>query len=427
MAGRQPIRRVRVVVVDHDGGAMTLRCIESLHASTWDGEQDIVLVDNASSAPVVDEVARRWPDVRVVRCARNLGFAGGANAGIGDLRDVDAVALVNNDAVVRAGWLAPLVAALEHDDRVGAACPKILLSGRYVEVAIASPATHRRRLDRRPLGVRLHDVHAPGGAFHLARGFWGPERGRGGEHQWTNGDARLFAAVGGGDDAAVVRVLLSANGPVPAQVCAGGVDIDAPIGPAPRWITVPVVGEAAVVVNNVGTVVRDDWYGADRGYLEVDRGQYDRSEELEAWCGGAVLLAADHLGACGRFDERLFLYYEDLDLALRGRRRGWRFVLVPDSVVDHDHSATAVSGSDLAEFHKERNRLVVMWRYAPRALALRQTVHYLASTLSYLWRDVVVNVANGDPPTTRIVRRRLRSLASACALRLSAGRRSPSR
>ncbi len=242
MAGRQPIRRVRVVVVDHDGGAMTLRCIESLHASTWDGEQDIVLVDNASSAPVVDEVARRWPDVRVVRCARNLGFAGGANAGIGDLRDVDAVALVNNDAVVRAGWLAPLVAALEHDDRVGAACPKILLSGRYVEVAIASPATHRRRLDRRPLGVRLHDVHAPGGAFHLARGFWGPERGRGGEHQWTNGDARLFAAVGGGDDAAVVRVLLSANGPVPAQVCAGGVDIDAPTAATSRSTAASTTG-----------------------------------------------------------------------------------------------------------------------------------------------------------------------------------------
>ena len=36
------IRRIRVVVVDHDGGELTLRCIESVRATVWDGELDIV-------------------------------------------------------------------------------------------------------------------------------------------------------------------------------------------------------------------------------------------------------------------------------------------------------------------------------------------------------------------------------------------------
>ena len=54
----------------------------------------------------------------------NLGFAGGVNRGLADLDDVDAVALVNSDAFVDPGWLAPLVAALDADDRARGRLPE---------------------------------------------------------------------------------------------------------------------------------------------------------------------------------------------------------------------------------------------------------------------------------------------------------------
>ena len=112
-------------------------------------------------------------------------------------------------------------------------------------------------------------------------------------------------------------------------------------GPDPAWHTVPCAGDPFDVVNNVGTHLVGDGYAADRGWLERDNGQYERTEDVFAWCGAAVLLRADYLRDVGTFDERLFLYSEDLELSWRGLRRGWRHRYVPASVVRHVHSATS--------------------------------------------------------------------------------------
>lgn len=47
----------------------------------------------------------------------------------------------------------------------------------------------------------------------------------------------------------------------------------------------------------------------------------------------------------GGFDERLFAYWEDTDLALRMRSRGWSCALARDALGTHAHSGTLGSGS----------------------------------------------------------------------------------
>ena len=128
---------VRVVVINFDGGQMTIDCLRSLLATDWPPDRlEIVMVDNGSVDDVVERVAREMPGIRIIEPLANTGFAGGCNLGIRAPGSFDLIALVNNDATVAPGWLRPLVGAIDDRDRIGAACPKIVFEGKYVEAVI---------------------------------------------------------------------------------------------------------------------------------------------------------------------------------------------------------------------------------------------------------------------------------------------------
>jgi len=61
--------------------------------------------------------------------------------------------------------------------------------------------------------------------------------------------------------------------------------------------------------------------------------------------GGAALYNRDAFDAVGGFDERIFLYYEDVDLALRMRAEGARCALAPQARAIHGYSLTLGAGS----------------------------------------------------------------------------------
>lgn len=75
----------------------------------------------------------------------------------------------------------------------------------------------------------------------------------------------------------------------------------------------------------------------DRGHGEPDIGQYDQPCEIFGPSATATLYRRSSLLAlCPRpFDEEFFAYYEDVDLAWRLGRRGYKHFYVPDAVVDH--------------------------------------------------------------------------------------------
>ena len=77
---------MRVVVVNHNGGELTVSCLESLRNSDWPpASLDVVMVDNGSRDGVAARVRAELPEVRVVDAGGNRGFAGGCNLALGDL------------------------------------------------------------------------------------------------------------------------------------------------------------------------------------------------------------------------------------------------------------------------------------------------------------------------------------------------------
>lgn len=102
--------KVSVIIVSYQRAADLRLAIRAVLESTW-RNVELIVVDNASNDDSAD-VAASFPDVRVVRNARNEGFAEGCNRGLGEATG-EYVALVNDDAVIDRAWIEAMTRFLE--------------------------------------------------------------------------------------------------------------------------------------------------------------------------------------------------------------------------------------------------------------------------------------------------------------------------
>ena len=124
--------RATAVIVAYDAGEDLQRCVDALSSSGYAALR-VVVVDNASRDGACERLKRsEVVDVRVLRMARNLGFAGGVNAGVRwletetRLEPDHVLVLVNQDCIVRPGAVAALVTRAVSDSRIGIVGARIL-------------------------------------------------------------------------------------------------------------------------------------------------------------------------------------------------------------------------------------------------------------------------------------------------------------
>ena len=116
-----------------------------------------------------------------------------------------------------------------------------------------------------------------------------------------------------------------------------------------------------------------DWknvIGKHRGVDEVDKGQYEVRQETEVGTGCCMLIKRKVLESVGIFDEKFFLYYEDADLSVRVRKKGFKILYVPKAILWHKNAAATGLGSSLQDYYITRNRLVFGFRYASTRVKL---------------------------------------------------------
>ncbi|HJS32891.1 MAG TPA: glycosyltransferase family 2 protein [Alphaproteobacteria bacterium] len=120
------IDAVAVIVLNLDRRDLLLECLASVKAQRH-AAVEIVVVDNGSSDGSADAVARQFPGVHVLRQSRNLGVAGGRNAGFAwvcaNLRP-SYLLFIDNDTLLDPQAVSAFVAAAAEDLGVGLVAPK---------------------------------------------------------------------------------------------------------------------------------------------------------------------------------------------------------------------------------------------------------------------------------------------------------------
>ena len=339
--------RLRVVIVNYNGGALLERAVNSVAQSQWPGEIDVVIIDNDSSDGSAEKVEAMqgvhviWRDTNDGFGANNLGFADliGDELEI-DVPPADVVALLNPDAFVHGDTFRHLAAALDADSKVGAVSPLIVFDRPFIELDVTGNdiAIDSVISDGVEIGSQCH-------------GISGAER-------LPGKDSPLWLCP----DGSALRVPVSGLGSVVLGLASGSGTIAGHPVNGEGEISVPIVNHQSVqVVQNAGVRIGPRGSGVSCGTgTRIDE---PRGQKGDLWCGAAVMFHPDYLASIGGFDPDYFLYYEDVDLGLRGAAAGWRTVHVPEAIVEHRHSDRTVQGTELVEVLQHRNRLLTLVRH----------------------------------------------------------------
>lgn len=166
------------------------------------------------------------------------------------------------------------------------------------------------------------------------------------------------------------------------------------------------------IIDTCGVIADSGLHFHDLGQTEPDRHQYDSARITgPSGCAGIYRLDALRSVRQGQeyFDELMFMYKEDADLAVRLRLAGWNSEMIAEANVWHDRSV-AGQGNSLWGFWKAwrsksratqkwafRNQLILYykyWRWESLGSLLKMSWH-LGLRLTYaglfdkeLWREV---------------------------------------
>lgn len=138
-----------IITINYNGLADTCALIDSIPLN--DDSLEVIVVDNASKADEATTIQQRYPQVRVIKSDKNLGFAGGNNLGIKAAHG-KYLFFLNNDTLLRpqTSDFRHLISRLGADEKIGAVCPKIRFTWGNNPIQFAgytplSPITMRNR------------------------------------------------------------------------------------------------------------------------------------------------------------------------------------------------------------------------------------------------------------------------------------------
>jgi GT2 family glycosyltransferase len=150
--------KASVIVLSWNGMDYLADCLDAVLSQDYP-DLEVIVVDNGSTDGSADFVEQHYPQVRLIRNARNLGFAAGNNVGLRAATG-DVLVLLNQDTVVRPRWLQTLVTTLE-DPTIGIVGCKLLYPDGTIQHAggrIVDARGSSRHIGRGEMDAGQHDA-----------------------------------------------------------------------------------------------------------------------------------------------------------------------------------------------------------------------------------------------------------------------------
>lgn len=117
------------------------------------------------------------------------------------------------------------------------------------------------------------------------------------------------------------------------------------------------------------------------GVDEVDKGQFAKEREIDFATGTCMFISSSVLKKVGMFNEKYFMYLEDVDFSQKVKHAGFKILFIPKAILWHKVAQSSGAGSYLNDYFITRNRMLFGFSYAKlrtRLALIRESLKLLA-------------------------------------------------
>jgi len=145
-------------------------------------------------------------------------------------------------------------------------------------------------------------------------------------------------------------------------------------------------------INSLGIEEIEDFYFRDIGFEEEDD-PYMKPHKIDYASGCSVAYRKSAIEKVGGFDEDFVMYVEDVDMGIKLRKKGYKLMVAPDSIVNHAFHGTT-GKTDLPWYFCNRNRFVLMAKHYPDQFAenIKTSHAYIHKEFDYLYDFIKAGV-----------------------------------
>ncbi len=352
---------VSIIIINFNGKRFIDALFRSLQEMRTEGiRHEIIVVNNGNDDHSIEYLRENYgqmEQLKIVDAGGNLGYAGGNNAGVRQAQG-EYVVFLNNDTAVDKNWLVSLHSFIRKNPSCGMANSKLLFF--YDFVTLRFHTTDKIVLSK---SVKMNGTEYTVENRFCKNLLYETDRLVCFGH--TEISLPLFF---GCCDMGIECFCMESSGPQDTLLCCGR-EVPAE---SSRTISVRLEGSDIrqnrySLVQNAGNAINENYDGYDIGFGERDSDTYSRPYELAGGCGASIIMPRKDFEACGGFDERFFMYYEDMDLSFRLRKLGKTILFCPESVVRHIHTGSSGEGSPFFCYQVSRNKLLFLLKHVSGA------------------------------------------------------------
>ncbi|OBQ19853.1 glycosyltransferase family 2 protein [Anabaena sp. AL93] len=147
---------ISIILVNYNGADVLIDCLNSLEKFIPRDNCEIIVVDNNSQDNSVDILNDKFPNIKLIKLPKNVGFGAGNNAGA-KVAKGEFIFLLNTDTIVESNILPHLIELMSENTDVGIIGPKLLFPDGSFQISFSPEISLKGEFAARKLHKNAED------------------------------------------------------------------------------------------------------------------------------------------------------------------------------------------------------------------------------------------------------------------------------